>query len=294
MFWPDEDRYWCRQCKAQGDAIQFCRDFHGLPFHVARLKVEGGMANRDLRTEGLPRPSVQIRSPSRSWVERAGSFVKEAHTRLLIDPGVKDTLFQRGLCIDTLTRHRIGWNPVNTFRLRSDWGLDEEKQRKWLCLPAGFVIPVFEASSVKKVKIRKSEWKEGDLYGKYYEVPGSSSILPLFGDPAIEATVVVEAEFDALLIIQEAGDLCNCLALGGASKKPHLALHEWLLGRKVLFFALDFDEGGKKEFAYWQRVYPSLEPWPVPNEKSPGDFYVSGGCIRAWISSGLKLAQGIV
>ena len=35
-----------------------------------------------------------------------------------------------------------------------------------------------------------------------------------------EIVVIVEAELDAMLIIQEAGDLCACIALGGAQKRP--------------------------------------------------------------------------
>jgi len=175
-----------------------------------------------------------------------------------------EQLFQRGLNVDTMRQYHLGWNPVKSFQRLLEWGLEETEARKWLCLPAGVVIPLFEGSTINKLKIRKSEWNEGDLYGKYYEAPGSSNALPPFGNSAMEATVIGESEFDAMLVVQEAGDLCNCVSLGGASKKPHPGLRERLLKRRVILFALDFDEAGKKEFIHWQSLYPNLEPWPVP------------------------------
>ena len=34
-LWPEQRRYWCRQCGRKGDAIQFLRDYHGLSFKEA-------------------------------------------------------------------------------------------------------------------------------------------------------------------------------------------------------------------------------------------------------------------
>ena len=33
--WPEQGRYWCRQCGAQGDAIDYLRQKHGLSFREA-------------------------------------------------------------------------------------------------------------------------------------------------------------------------------------------------------------------------------------------------------------------
>jgi hypothetical protein len=200
-----------------------------------------------------------------------------------------EPILQRGLSLDSIKKNQLGWNPIQAFYRRADWGLEEKEDRQWVCLPAGIVIPLFEGKDIRKLKIRKSGWKEGDFYGKYYEVPGSSNMLPIFGNLSSEAAVIVEAEFDAMLVIQEAGDLCACVALGGAQKRPSHSLHQWLLNRKLILFALDFDEAGKGEYSYWQRHYPNHEPWPVPEEKSPGDYFSNGGSLRKWILSGLQL-----
>lgn len=286
MFWPEEDRYWCRQCGAKGDAIQFCRDFQKLSFRSACVKVQKDPPDFGSRTR---RQTDPIRVPSCSWESKANSFVEKSTQRLLIDKMAMESILQRGLTLDSIKKHQLGWNPVQAFYRRADWGLEETEGRQWVCLPAGIVIPIFEGKDIRKLKIRKSEWKEGDFYGKYYEVPGSSNMLPIFGNLSSETAVIVEAEFDAMLVVQEAGDLCVCIALGGAQKRPSHSLHQWLFNRKHLLFALDFDEAGKMEYSYWQQHYPNLEPWPVPEEKSPGDYFIKGGDLRMWISSGLKL-----
>ncbi len=288
IIWPGIARYWCRQCDAKGDSIQFCRDFQGLTFQDARKKVLNRLE------DGPPqfrRPTAvsMPRVPSNSWKKKAAYYVEQAHQRLLIDKAALNLVAERGLTIDAIKQNQLGWNPIKKFPLRTDWGLEETNKQKWLCLPAGVVIPIFDGGSINKIKIRKSEWQKDDLYGKYYEVPGSSNNLPILGDPSKEVVVVVEAEFDAMLIVQEAGEFCSCLALGGAQKRPNHLLREWLLKKKLVIFALDFDATGKNEYIiYWGKSYPNLEPWPVPEEKSPGDYYAKKGSIREWITDGIK------
>lgn len=288
MFWPEKDRYWCRQCNAKGDAIQFCRDFQRLSFHAACIKVQKEHTNAEFQYRAHLAGPAPIRPPSHSWENKAQIFTENSLQRLLIDKTSIELLFQRGLSFDTIKKNQLGWNPVKTFYQRADWGFEETEKHKWICLPAGIVIPIFEGNDIRKLKIRKFEWKEADFYGKYYEVPGSSNMVPIFGNRSCEIAVIVEAEFDAMLVIQEVGDLCACVALGGAQKKPDSSLSQWLRQRKSIIFALDFDEAGKKEYLYWQKSYPNLKPWPVPEEKSPGDYYRMGGNIRDWIVAGIS------
>ena len=288
MIWPEEDRYWCRQCDAKGDGIQFCRNFLGLSYRAACIKAQKDRSDAKSRSRILMADPTSIRVPSCLWQNKARIFTDNALQRLLIDNTALKLISQRGLSLDTIKKHRLGWNPVKTFHRRADWGLEETEERQWVCLPAGIVIPFTEDNDIRKLKIRKSEWKAEDISGKYYEVPGSSNIVPIFGNHSREAVVIVEAELDAMLVIQEAGDLCACIALGGAQKRPDELLRQWMLNRTLLLFALDFDDAGKKEYSNWQQSYPNLEPWPVPEEKSPEDYFKAGGKIRDWISSGIR------
>ncbi|MBF8263690.1 MAG: hypothetical protein HW387_1355 [Parachlamydiales bacterium] len=95
-------------------------------------------------------------------------------------------------------------------------------------------------------------------------------------------------EFDAVLMIQEASRSCCVVAIGGAGKKPNRLDHECLLQKKLILFALDFDEMGKQKYSYWRRTYSNLRPWPVPEGKSPGDYFVAGSDLNGWIQAGIE------
>lgn len=286
MFWPAEGRYWCRRCGVMGDAIQFSRDFLGLSFRDASMRAKGSVVRRAYLSKSKPLSTLPW-SPSCSWKSRAVSFVENAAQRLVIDDRAIGALASRGLSTDSIKKFQLGWNPVKAFARRADWGLEETEDQRWICLPAGIVIPAYGDDGIVRIKIRKSEWQEGDPYGKYYEVPGSSQEIPVFGRKDLLVVVVVESEFDAILIVQEAGSLCSCIALGGAQKRPGPSLCEWLLARRCVLFALDFDEAGKNEYVWWESHFINLHPWPVPGEKSPGDYFTSGGNLGSWVKAGI-------
>ena len=261
--------------------------FMGLSFHAARAKanIQGTGFNRlfNLRTTIAP-----VVAPSHSWEEKARAFIASSHQRLLIDKTALQLLEKRGLSIETIHKNQLGWNPEQRFTRRSEWGLEETEKKKWICLPKGIVIPLFQEGSIRKIKIRKADWTEDDQYGKYFEVPGSSNGMPIFGNLSNPIAVIVEAEFDAMLLTQQAGDLCTFLSLGGAQKKPDAITHKWLQERDLILYGLDFDDAGKKEYTHWRATYPKVKAWPVPKEKSPGDFFTAGGDLRKWIEAGIR------
>lgn len=285
MIWNEKGRYWCRQCKKSGDAIQFCRDFMQMGFRQAR-DMAGSTSSIPV---SVSRPSF---IPHTAWIDKAQDFVASSHQRLLIDPIAIDVLKKRGLKLDTMHYFQLGWNPIDIYSERAAWGLTERlvdgKQKK-LWLPQGIVIPALENTSCFKIKIRKAKWAEDDPFGKYYEVPGSSQKTPVFGDSDHGIAIIVEAELDAMLVLQEAGDLCCCVALGGAQKRPDPLTHHWLQEKKAILFALDFDDAGKAEYPYWRATYSNLIPWPVPMGKSPEEAFTKYGInIHAWIAEKLK------
>lgn len=238
ILWSEKGQYWCRQCKVQGDAIQFSRDFQGLSFRAACVKLQKQLSVDDslFKKQLITLP---LKIPSSSWEEKAVQFIEHAHQRLLMDDKAIELLMERGLTMETVRHNKLGWNPIKIYKRLSEWGMEEIDKRQWLCLPKGIVIPISQNDNIQKIKIRKSEWKEDDLYGKYYEVPGSSTMLPNFGAYSKEVVVITEAEFDAMLVIQEAGEFCSCIALGGAQKRPDPLLQDWLLKKDLILFALD-------------------------------------------------------
>ena len=169
--------------------------------------------------------------------------------------------------------------------------LKEDGKERKLWLPRGIVIPSRLQDHVVKLKIRRSDWFEGEELPKYAEVSGSMKCPAIYGNINTRIAVVVEAELDAMLIQQCAADLCCCIAIGGAGKKPDVNVDCLLRNMSSILFALDFDEAGRKAFQFWKTTYPALRPWPTPSGKSPGDALTSGVDLRKWISIGLQRSK---
>lgn len=292
---PGKDRYFCRQCEARGDSIQFCRDFMKMSYQDAckKLSLECKVASVPKMRKQLLRFLPEVASvPPVLWQNRAAEFTIKSHCNLLKNLTALDLMQRRGLSLETIKTFALGWNPINEYLFFDLWGLPQKfnemgNERK-LWLPKGLVIPTFLDSNVAKLKVRRSDWEEGDSWPKYVEISGSMKVPSLYGEPGTRVVVLVEAEFDAMLIQQFASDLCCCMAVGGVSKKPDLDSHRVLLSKPVILFALDFDEAGKKAFRFWRSTYPHLKAWPVPKEKSPGDAYQKGVNLREWIASGIR------
>lgn len=306
IIWPN-NRYWCRRCEKGGDSIQFCRDFLGMSYADACKKLHVDMKPFPSQVNLKVLPNFKIANkPPRLWQEKAFSFVKWCHQLLLSYPEKLSKLFERGLNHETIIKSSLGLcldptkiMPSGFFREKSAWGLSEEskdgQKAKKLWLPYGLVIPYFGSDElILKLKIRRLDWFENDKLPKYVEITGSMQQPSWFGSQDRLPVVIVEAEFDALLVRQEAGDLCCALALGGAKKKPDFETNQRLHRSPLLLYALDFDDAGKEQFLFWRKTYPHLRAWPTPTEKSPGDAFKKGANIRQWIIDGISQYENII
>jgi DNA primase len=101
--------------------------------------------------------------------------------------------------------------------------------------------------------------------------------------------VVVESELDALLIQQEAGDLVYCIALGGSTRTPDLETHKLLQNTPQIFFCPDYYKAGAKAWIRWKQIFPNIKRLLNPSEKSPGDYFQSGGNNREWLKNNIKI-----
>jgi len=301
IIWPKIDRYWCRRCTSNGDAIQFCRNFLKMSYFEACSHLQRDSrfkTKRDSKTSYNELKMAEF--PPAFWRIKAKAFVNCCHTHLMQHQDMLDYLQDRGFKNETITKQQFGYchNPISSngdfYRFRSEWGLPDTQNDKGnlakLWLPAGIVIPFHSvAGEVLKIKIRRLNWHPDNTFPKYVEVSGSSKQPSYFGTIQDSMVIVlVESEFDAILLHQEAYDLCISLALGGVSKKPDLETHSQLLNSPLLLFALDFDEAGKKVFSYWRSTYTNLRAWPAPLAKSPGDAYLKGIDLRKWIFEGIE------
>jgi hypothetical protein len=209
---------------------------------------------------------------------------------LLKNPTALASLFNRGFNTKGIISNELGWNPADQFYPLSEWGLpyDKEKDKKNLWIPKGIVIPTLVNDIVIKLKVRRSDWHKEDSFPKYVEITGSKQSPSTYGNLSTQVTIIVESELDAMLIQQCASDLCCCMAIGGAGKKPDSESHDILKQSKYMLFSLDFDDAGKSAYQFWKTNYSNLHPWPISRGKSPGDAIKLGVNLRSWIMHGLS------
>ncbi len=297
--WPKQGstgRYWCRVCDCKGDAIQYCRDFLGMDFRKACTKVaipiDQMTSSRQTKAKSdYGFEPIAPKIPSTLWQSRAGSLIENANHQLLNCPEAITILEKRGMTLETIRKYQLGWNPQDLFESKESWGLelkqcaDGIQKKQWL--PQGIIIPTLEDGKPIRIKIRRTNWKEEEALPKYVEISGSSSKLSFFGDLS-KPMVVIESELDAILIQQFAGDICCCLALGGAAKRPDLETHLVLRRASKILLSFDYDEAGNAQYSFWLKTYPNAKPWPAPRAKSPGDAYKYFNIdLRKWIKQEL-------
>ncbi len=285
IIWDKLNRYMCRQCKKRGDEVQYRRDFHGLSFLEACQK--SGIAPKD---KMLPKRALSpfsflpriAKIPPGAWRKEAEAFTRYCHEQLKKDHFALDLFHKRGFSNATIDRFHLGWNPTSLWLERSQWGLEEGKK---LWIPKGLVIPTHDLATkdLIRLKIRRSDWHEEDTLPKYVEISGSMPVPSVYGDPKNKLLMIVEAELDAILLHQCAGDLCCSMALGGASKRPDAEAHKLLLNASRIIFSLDVDSAGAKAYRWWKDVYPNLKLYPPPAGKSPGDAFIAGIDLRRWV-----------
>jgi len=310
--------FFCFGCSASGDLFDFWARFHQVSFPQAVRAIaeayhigpaSGSPPVRPAAAPGAgPHPAWQPDErelPAEAWIQKAGAFVAWCYEQLYATSEALAYVHGRGLRDDTITAFGLGWNGgkggKDLYRSREAWGLSPEKSEKTgraraLWLPVGMVIPRFRNGAVVMLRIRRPEPRTLFPDIKYYFVPGGMPCtlccpprpaVWASGLPRPLAYVVVESELDALLLHQEAGDLCGTVAVGSASARPDAATTTKLSQALCILNALDYDKAGAENRAWWQREFPQTARWPVPQGKDPDEAWQAGVDLREWILAGL-------
>jgi hypothetical protein len=328
---PDSDtgRVWCRQCEYGGDGIQYARDIEDMSFREAvdHFGVHREMPDSAPRGDSVPpsdrppvvtptsgkdfqklepsgpRPWKAYEPPPDAWREAAERFAADAGRRLWSGhPAAASTLRYlrgRGLTDDTIRDARLGLHPSDTWPRKSAWGLDGEGK---LWLPRGVVIPWFDAEGISSVNIRRPS---GDVKDngepwqarKYQRAAGPSAPLYVAGVPSEfpkvdRPAVLVEGEFDALAVQQEAGDLCHAVATGstgGARRAEWLAM---LRAVPAVLVAFDAEEPGEAASAAWLERLPNGTRW-APHANDVAEMLATGKDVRLWARVGVAGARAM-
>ena len=261
---PGDSTFHCFGCGAHGDAIAFLTKLNpGMKFPEAKAIVEGEALPqpRPVRPVATPRPKPKAAPKPEGWQGFIRGLIEEGERALWSEEGeaARSYLNGRGLQAKTIRAARLGMlaedrHDAAVYADRSIW------------IPAGLLIPWFDGPDVAMVNVRRPDGCDP----KYRTVRGSRRGKPYPATRAIQAgrpLVVVEGEFEALLLGQELGGLAPVVTFGSASDRPKGPALAPILSACPWYIATDADDAGEK----------SAEGWSTASDRSvrvrpPGAF----------------------
>jgi len=269
-------RWFCRQCTDGPDggghwldAIDYVRRRDSLDYRQAcdLLDIEG---QRPQERPSPPRPTVPQTGQVAMFDQTAAlAVVGECERALWDDAGAKARVWLagRGITEETVRAWRLGYNP-------------KRREVCGLVIPRGVVIPCFVGDAVQYIKVRRPA---PPLPGpKYQQVKGGKGAL--FGLNHLtgkRVAVICEAELDAILLHQEAGDLVDVVALGSKGTRPALPWLAHLAGAARWLVALDRDADNAAD--WWGTFSGRVRRVRPLQGNDLTDFAQAGGDLRAWV-----------
>jgi DNA primase len=275
---PERGLWWCRQCigvntKHWQDAIAYVRKRDGLSFsQAARLCVDlidGGAVLSDSFT---PASFKQTGQPGLDVSDALLKIVEQAEQTLMGQGGdrARYWLCKRGLTVETIQARRLG------LMLRGG-------EISGLYVPHGITIPCFcDDGRVSYVRVR---FALPNHRGERYALVAGSLVIPYWVQrDGLPDLFIIEGEFDAFLLAQEAGQFFDVLTLGSVTGRlpdEHLA---YLLAYKHIFICTDKDAEGDAAADYLLSVIGRERAMRVVPDagKDITDMFQAGRDVATW------------
>ena len=282
-FAIDAGKAWwrCYGCGEHGDAANLVMRLQGVTFPeaVRWLAEQVGI----LPPSGKPtRPRPPAASPPANAPEQparqasglpladALKLVEDAAARLWTPEGADALAYLRGrgLTEATIKTARLGWTPEVTLPTA-------DGVRFWRA--SGVVIPWLDGDRLCLVKIRQPEGKRPKYVEAYRDRPA------MFPAPSVvrpgKPLVVVEGEFDCLLLAQELADLAAVVTLGTCIGPPRGIDLLAMLSAPTWSLAHDADDAGDKAASGWPARAIRVRP---PLGKDWTDAHLAAIDLRRW------------
>ena len=185
---------------------------------------------------------------------------------------------ERGFAEETLRAARLGYTAKDCTEKAGAWGLDTAHRPVWT--PRGISIPWRSCGALWRLNIRRS------VGTPKYIGPGASN--GLYGADGIRSdrpVVIVEGEFDALAIAQEAGDLVIAAATGSTHGARHSKWLRRLKGAPAALVAYDADDAGEDASSWWLGALPGARR--LLPDGDPAEMLQAGVDVRGWVREAL-------
>ena len=241
----EHQRWACWPCGLKGDAASLVMRLEGKSFPEAVATLAGGSAfpsKAPSRPETKPKPKPP---PVATGLPEADAlaFVEAAEARLRSNDGrgfLRYLTGPRCLSVPTIQAARLGWTDGVMIPRRNGEPFHA----------CGWVIPWFVGPRLALVKIRQPEGR----HPKYAEAFRNPARLVSFPTATVrhgKPVVIVEGEFDALLLGEALGETATVLTLGGASAPLTPAITSRFLDAPTWYVATDADPAGDKAAIAW-------------------------------------------
>jgi DNA primase len=283
----DNGAWFCRSCwpaeqKGWGDGIEYLRQMRGMSFTAAKSYLQGEVDSLLEIVEW--KQSHPLLPGNEQLQERYQEYIRAAQALLWTSEGKPclDYLLSRGLSEDTIRASKLGCIGSETLR-KNYLAKDIEGETLFV------VIPWYADNILWRVQLR-------DIASKQYRnFPKSGEGLYL-GDCLKRPlpTFLVEDEFSAITIAQEAGDLVNVVATGSSSRGRTTKWESRLSLASGVLVAFDADKDGDKGSKAWLSLLneATLAKRWRPVAKDANDMLQQGYDVRTWIQSGLDYLKG--
>src|SRR6266487_110981 len=268
--WPAEEKGW-------GDAVDYLMHFRGMRYPAARASL--GEQVTSLLSSVESRREALAGYKSTSWQDMVSELARSASHRLWTPEGAAalDYLYGRKLTEKTSGPDRLGydvrWNPTIS--------------RNVPCI----TIPWYADKKYWKLNCRDIR-PEARQKERYFHLAGSTNEGLYLGDILLARrdgiTFLVEDEFSALTIAQEAGDLVNVVALAGADSKCSTLWTMRLAAQSAVLLALDDDETGEDSAQAWRRILRKSKRYRPLFCKDANEMLQRGRSVRSWVEAAIE------
>jgi CHC2 zinc finger len=278
---PIKQTWTCYGCSEHGDAAALVMKLRGLTFpQTVAYLVGNPLPSGTPPTR--PRPAVAsmpaqtpecpVKQSSGLPLADALKLVDDAANRIWTPDGANALAYLRGrgLTEATIRAASLGWTSGVSIPFK-------DGTRFWEV--SGITVPWVEYDRLAMVNMRRPEGCKGQKYIQAFRDRPAIFPAPEVIEPG-EPLVIVEGEFDALLLGQELAELAVVVTLGSASARPEGPTFMAMLPAPVWYIAADADQAGDRFASGWPAR--ALRVRPPGACKDWTEAHQAGVNLRRW------------